>query len=86
MFPLTVVSKIAWVFVDERGQDLSSEKHDFALQHSILNCFMVRNDPIVNALRMHEARVRHGSGEVRIPITTFPCCIKFLPYSEVALK
>jgi hypothetical protein len=49
MFPLMGVYKIGWVFVDERGQDLSCEKPAPALQNSILNCFMVRNDPIVTA-------------------------------------
>jgi hypothetical protein len=49
MFPLTGVSKIGWVFVDQQGQDLSSEKPYPELQNSILNCCMVRDDLIVTA-------------------------------------
>jgi hypothetical protein len=49
MFPLMGVSKIGWVFVDERGQDLSSEKPASALPNNILNGYMVRDDPIITA-------------------------------------
>jgi hypothetical protein len=86
MFPLRGVSKIGGVFVDGRGQDLSSEKPDPGLQHSILNDCMVRNDPIVTApgctrLVFSTDQLEHG-----IFINTVPCSVEILPRLRVHTK
>jgi hypothetical protein len=86
MFPLMGVSKIGSVFVDERGQDLSCEKPDPALQHSILNRFMVHNDPVVTApgcmrLVFSTDQLEHG-----IFINPVPCFVEILPRLRVHSK